>query len=75
MTNTEFRIYLNKRLIQVRKDIKDSEDKSFKDKMAHVEKDLVSMLKIVDLGGHPARRVRRDYERNLARRGINIAEL
>ena len=71
MTNNDFQVYLRKRLDQVRKDIDTSTDASFKARMAYVEKDLVSMIRISALGGTRARRVRRDYERRLARAGVN----
>lgn len=67
MTNTEFKLYLDRRLALVREHPEQYP--------ADAERNITTMIKIVALGGHPARRVRRDYERNLARRGINIAEL
>lgn len=72
MTNNDFQVYLRKRLDQVRKDIDASADTSFKARMAYVEKDLVSMIRISALGGTRARRVRRDYIRRLARQGIDL---
>lgn len=39
------------------------------------KENLVSMLKIHSLGGEPARRVRRDYIRRLARQGVDINNL
>lgn len=67
MTNTEFRQYLERRRDAVVKDPGKYP--------ADAEKQIVTMLKIVALGGQSARRVRRDYERRLAKRGIDINAL
>lgn len=67
MTNTDFKLYLERRLDQVREHPEQYPGDS--------EKNITTMLKIVALGGHPARRVRRDYERNLAKRGVSIEQL
>ena len=68
MTNTEFRQYLERR--------RDAVVKDFLGKYpADAVKQIDTMLKIVALGGQSARRVRRDYERRLAKRGIDINAL
>lgn len=67
MTNTDFKLYLERRLDQVRKHPEQYP--------ADSEKNITTMLKIVALGGQSARRVRRDYERNLAKRGVSIEQL
>ena len=67
MTNTEFRQYLEKRREQIV-----ANPKAYP---ADAEANVVTMLKIVALGGKSARRVRRDYERRLAKRGVDIDAL
>ena len=76
MTNSDFRQYLQKRLAQVRKDIENPEvSQTAREGLRYAEKDITTMLKIMALGGKSARRVRRDYERRLAKRGIDINAL
>ena len=67
MTNTDFKLYLERRLDQVREHPEQYPGDSVKN--------ITTMLKIVALGGQSARRVRRDYERNLAKRGVSIEQL
>ena len=67
MTNTDFKLYLDRRLALVREHPEQYP--------ADAERNITTMLKIVALGGQSARRVRRDYERNLAKRGVSIEQL
>ena len=67
MTNNDFRLYLERRREAVAKNPEQYPDDT--------EEQIVTMLKIMALGGKSARRVRRDYERRLAKRGIDINAL
>ena len=67
MTINDFRLYLERR--------RQDTDQSTRSKLRYAQQDLDTMLKIMALGGKSARRVRRDYERRLAKRGIDINAL
>ena len=64
MTAESFNTYLANRLAHVR---------AHKDQYpGDTEANIVSMQKIMALGGRAARRVRRDYERRLAKSGKTL---
>ena len=66
MTNEEFKRYIEQRLAEIRKAIKDPDtDQATRDRLFRQEQ----MLSSADRMGRYFRRFRRDYERRLARTG------
>ena len=75
MTNDQFKLYLAKRLSQVQKDLataKREGDEPAKKTAEENLKLLESFAKIARGPGANLRRVRRDYERRLAKQGQRL---